>query len=84
MDLWPILESLCDSLDVHQFRSVLPDIKHAVGDHSQNQLAVEKTTQSSKMKLANTNLSGKSKLSGEGICDLLVHIVQFPLTSFTL
>jgi hypothetical protein len=79
-DLWPILERLCDSLDIHQFCSVLPDIKQATGDHSRNQLAVGRTTRSSKMKLANTNLSGKSKLSGEGICDLLVHIMQCPLT----
>ena len=32
--LWPLLERLVGSLDVHQFHSVLPDTKHAAGDHT--------------------------------------------------
>ena len=32
------------------------------------------------MKLSNTSLRGHPKLSGEGTCELLVHIVQYPLT----
>ena len=82
--LWPLLERLVRSLDVHQIHSMLPDTKQAVWDHFRNVHAVGRTTQSSKIKFSNTNLSGNSKLSGEGICELLVHIVQCPLTYVTL
>ena len=60
---------------------MLLDTKRVVGDHVQNlHVLVGRTTRSSKIKLSNTNLSGHPKLSGEGTCELLVHIVQCPLT----
>ena len=82
--LWPLLERLVGSVDVHQFRSVLPDIKEGAGDHWRNEHAVGRTTRSSKMKLSNTNVSLNSKLSGEGLCELLVHIMQCPLTTINI
>ena len=79
-DLWPLLKGLVGNIDVHKFRSVLPKTKQAVGEEVQNVHAVGRTTRSSKMKLSNTSMSGHPKLSGEGTCELLVHIVQYPLT----
>ena len=79
--LWPLLEQLLGSLDVHQFRSVLSDNKQGAGDHCGNVPAVGRTTRSSKMKVSNIHVSCNSKLAGEGICELLVHIVQCPLTT---
>lgn len=80
MHLWPLLECLDVCFNVHQFCSMLFDTKQAVGDHSQNLHAVGRTTRSSKMKVSNTIMSDNPKLSCEGICELLVHIVQCPLT----
>ena len=34
--LWPILQGLVGSVDVHQQGSVLPNTKQAIGDTSQN------------------------------------------------
>jgi hypothetical protein len=62
--LWPLLKGLVDSFDVHKHGSVLPNSKQAIGDHSQNVQAGGRTTRSSKLKLADTSLSGHPPLSG--------------------
>ena len=62
--LWPILKGLGDSLDVQKHGSVLPNTKQAIGDHSRNVHAGGRTTRSSKMKPADTSLSGHPPLSG--------------------
>jgi hypothetical protein len=76
--LWPLLEGLAGSPDVQQFRSVLPaalgvavvPIPHAAG----------RATRSSKMKPTNSENSLHPKLAGERTRELLVHIVECPLT----
>jgi hypothetical protein len=76
--LWPLLEGLAGSPDVQQFRIVLPaapgvavvPIPHAAGQ----------ATRSSKMKPTNSENSLHPKLAGEGTRELLVHIVECPLT----
>jgi hypothetical protein len=62
--LWPLLEGLGDSIDVHKHGSVLPNTKEATGDQSGNVQAGGRTTRSSKMKLADTFLTGHPPLSG--------------------
>jgi hypothetical protein len=62
--LWPILQGLVGSVDVHQQGSVLPNTKKAIGDTLQNVHAGGRTTRSSKMKLSETSLSGHPPLSG--------------------
>ena len=78
--LWPLLKGLVNSVDVRQFRSVLPKSKQAIGDQSQSLHAGARTTRRSKMKLPATNLSAEPQMTGEGTCELLVHIAQCPLT----
>ena len=77
--LWPLLKGLVGSLDVQHFCSVCHDTKHTVGDVP-NVHVVGRTTRRAKMKHSKPNLSGQPKLSGEGTCELLVHIVECPLT----
>jgi hypothetical protein len=79
--LCPKLERLGCSLDIHQFQSVLPDTKQAAGDDCRTLHAAGRRTRSSKMKVSPTNVSCNAKLSGEGICELMVHVVQCPLTT---
>ena len=62
--LWPILEGLLGSVDVHVHGSVLPHKKQAIGEHSRNVPAGGRTTRSSKMKLPDTTLSGHPPLAG--------------------
>ena len=62
--LWPLLEGLGDSIDVHKHGSVLPNTKEATGDQSRNVQAGGRTTRSSKMKLGDTFLTGHPPLSG--------------------
>ena len=80
LHLWPLLKGLVRSLDVHQCRNRLPNNKQAIGDHARNLHAEGRTTRSSKMKQPAIKLSGQPEVSGEGTCELLVHIAQCPLT----
>ena len=61
---WPLLEVLCDSLDVQKHGSVLHNTKQAIGDQSRNVHVGGRTTRSSKMKLADTSFTGHPPLSG--------------------
>lgn len=81
--LWPILEHLGASDDVHQFRSLLLDIQQAGGDESENLQAAGRTTRSSKIKVSSNKLSGNCKESGEGICELQFTLIHVPSPSHT-
>ena len=76
--LWPLLQRLGGSADVHQFRSVLPDTQLGAGDQSRNVQAVGRTTRSSKIKVSDINLSGNCKVSGEGIVSYCSHCAMSP------
>ena len=79
LNLWPLLESLAGSPDVQQFRGVLPAT--SIGDPDVNTLhAAGRTTRSSALKHPNSPMSGLPNLSGEGTCELQVHIGECPLT----
>jgi hypothetical protein len=76
--LWPLLESLAGSPDVQQFRSGQLAAPRRADDTKSN--AAERATRSSKMKQPQSKMSLHPKLSGEGTCELVVHIVECPLT----
>ena len=72
-NLWPLLESLAGSPNVQQFRGVLPATDIGVKDVT-NSNAAGRTTRSSTLKHPNSDISTHPKMSGEGTCELLVHI----------
>jgi hypothetical protein len=76
--LWPLLESLAGSPDVQQFRSGQPAAPKGADDTKSN--AAGRATRSSKMKQPQSKMSLHPKFSGEGTCELVVHIVECPLT----
>ena len=76
--LWPLLEKLAGSPNVQQFRSVLPATP-GVADVT-NSHAAGRATRSSRMNHPHLDMSLHPKLSGEGTCELHVHIVECPLT----
>ena len=82
-NLWPFHESLDGSPDVQQFRGVLPATSIGVTDVTILH-AAGRTTRISTLKHPNSNMSGHPKLSGEGTCELQVHIGECPLTYVSL
>jgi hypothetical protein len=76
--LWPLLESLAGSPNVQQFRSVQPTATE-VADVTKSPMA-GRVTRSSKMMHLDSHIALPPQLSGEGTCELLVHIVECPLT----
>ena len=83
LNLWPLLESLAGSPDVQQFRGVLPATSIGVTDVNTLH-AAGRTTRSSALKHPNSPMSGLPNLSGEGTCELQVHIGECPLTYVSL
>ena len=76
--LWPLLESLAGSPNVQEFRSVLPATP-GVADVT-NTHAAGRATRSSRKNHPQSDLKLHAKLSGEGTCELRVHILECPLT----
>ena len=83
LNLWPLLDSLAGSPNVQQFRGVIPATEAGVKDVTTSH-AAGRTTRSSTLKQPNSEMSGHPKLSGEGTCELLVHIGECPLTYVSL